>query len=156
MPDLLAFSSLTMSGTYILVLKAISDQKIRIGKLGVFDFDKGFYAYIGSAFGTGGLAARINHHLHSVASPRWHLDYLRGLMEIEEVWLTNGKCKHEHEWARILGMQEGVNIPVIGFGASDCSCDAHFFKFSKQPSSEQFRIRINDCTSNKLRCLKIS
>jgi len=131
-PVLLDFSSLTRSGTYILVLKAISDQKIRIGKLGIFDFDE------------------------SVANPRWHLDYLRGLMEIEEVWLTNGKSKHEHEWARILGMQEGVHIPVIGFGASDCSCDAHFFKFSKQPSSEQFRIRMNDCNSNKLRCLKIS
>ncbi len=156
MPASLDLSNLTMCGTYILVLKTTSDQYIRIGKLGVFDFDKGFYAYIGSAFGTGGLAARINHHLHSVANPRWHLDYLRGLMEIEEVWLTNGKSKHEHDWARILGMQEGVHIPVIGFGASDCSCEAHFFKFSKQPSSEQFRIRINDCDSNKLRCLKIS
>ena len=156
MPVSSDFSGLTMSGTYILILKATSDQYIRVGKLGIFDFKKGFYAYVGSAFGTGGLAARINHHLYSTAKPRWHLDYLRGLMEIEEVWLTTGTSKREHEWARILGMQEEVDIPALGFGASDCSCDAHFFKFSKQPSSEQFRGQINDCDSNKLRCLKIS
>ncbi len=88
-----------MKGTYILIFCLLRHRFLKIGRLGEFNLTPGFYTYVGSAFGTGGLAARINHHVQSTAKPRWHVDYLRGLMKIEEVWLSNGKSKHEHEWA---------------------------------------------------------
>ncbi len=43
-------------------IKAI---RIQIGKLGQFKFKKGYYAYVGSAFGPGGLNSRIKHHIES-------------------------------------------------------------------------------------------
>lgn len=131
-----------MGGTYILILHALSDQEVGIGKLGIFNLCKGFYAYVGSAFGAGGLAARLKHHFGSSARPHWHIDYLRGFMQIKEVWLSTDKSKHEHEWAGILSMQEGITIPVMRFGSSDCHCNSHLFNFPQQPSVEQFRTQI--------------
>ena len=56
-------------------------KRIDIGSLGRFDILPGFYAYVGSAFGAGGLRARIGHHLESTAWPHWHIDYLLGIAE---------------------------------------------------------------------------
>lgn len=43
-------------------------KRIRIGKLGVLLFGKGFYAYFGSMFGPGGLKSRIRRHLRKKKS----------------------------------------------------------------------------------------
>jgi Uri superfamily endonuclease len=40
-------------------------KRLGIGSLGEFDIIPGFYAYVGSAFGSGGLRSRIGHHLES-------------------------------------------------------------------------------------------
>jgi Uri superfamily endonuclease len=50
-------------GTYVLLLKNSRMKRIRIGKLSVLLFGKGFYAYFGSMFGPGGLKSRIRRHL---------------------------------------------------------------------------------------------
>jgi Uri superfamily endonuclease len=51
-------------------------KRLSVGRLGEFDLVPGFYAYVGSAFGLGGLRARIGHHPESTAEPHWHIDYL--------------------------------------------------------------------------------
>jgi len=63
-------------GTYILIARVLQMKRLSIGRLGKFDLVPGFYAYVGSAFGFGGLRARIGHHLESTAEPHWHIDYL--------------------------------------------------------------------------------
>ncbi|MFQ5675894.1 MAG: DUF123 domain-containing protein, partial [bacterium] len=131
-----------MTGTYVLILRALSEQSIRIGKLGVFSFPKGFYAYVGSAFGPGGLVARLRHHLQSTSSPHWHIDYLRRRADIDEVWVTTKPAKLEHEWAKGFCEMRGVTVAVSGFGASDCGCHAHLFKFENRPSFEHFRDQV--------------
>ena len=73
-------------GTYVLIAFMAQMKRLEIGRLGVYDIVPGFYAYVGSAFGPGGLRARIGHHLESTASPHWHLDYLLGVAEPVEVW----------------------------------------------------------------------
>ncbi|MCD4722450.1 MAG: DUF123 domain-containing protein [Desulfobacula sp.] len=50
-------------GTYIIVMYLDKSKRIQIGKLGQFKFKKGHYAYVGSAFGPGGLKSRIKHHI---------------------------------------------------------------------------------------------
>lgn len=52
-----------MIGTYVLVIRLREPQEISVGRLGVFPFHHGYYVYIGSAFGPGGLKARIRRHL---------------------------------------------------------------------------------------------
>jgi len=50
-------------GTYALVLRLARATTIHVGALGAVDFAPGWYVYVGSALGPGGLAARVNRHL---------------------------------------------------------------------------------------------
>ena len=59
-------------GTYVLIVFVPRMRRLEIGRLGSYDIIPGFYAYVRSALGAGGLRARIQHHLESVAEPHWH------------------------------------------------------------------------------------
>ena len=89
-------------GTYALILACHRNSRIRIGRLGSMQLRSGYFVYIGSAFGSGGLYARIAHHRRLAMRPRWHIDYLRRHTRPEAVWFRCGvRC--EHEWAATLG-----------------------------------------------------
>ena len=92
----------------------------------------GFYVYVGSALGPGGICARVNHHLRNSPRPHWHIDYLRPHANVEEVWLCHGRKRREHSWARLLSSMPGVSVPMLGFGSSDCACEAHLFFFKSR------------------------
>ena len=77
-------------GTYILIASVCQMKRLEIGSLGKFDIVPGFYSYVGSAFGSGGLCARIGHHLESTAAPHWHIDYLLQIATPIDVWLAGG------------------------------------------------------------------
>jgi Uri superfamily endonuclease len=46
-------------GTYVIVLASRTAGRVRVGKLGTFQLRPGFYVYVGSAHGPGGLRARL-------------------------------------------------------------------------------------------------
>jgi len=121
-------------GTYIIILTLKKYLEIGIGKLGIINFKAGFYAYVGSAFGRGGLKSRLKHHLKIAQKPHWHIDYFRKYAKIEKIWFTNSQHRLEHEWAETLSLMPGVTDQINGFGSSDCSCISHFFYFKKIPS----------------------
>jgi Uri superfamily endonuclease len=125
-------------GIYVLILYLPHWRAIRIGRLGEFHFSNGFYAYVGSAFGPGGLAARLGHHLRRSHKPRWHIDYLRQHAGVSQIWVTGQGRELEHTWAAILPQTGNAQIPVAGFGSSDCSCTSHLFHFSSRPSIHKF------------------
>ena len=125
-------------GTYVLVLRLPRTRSIQVGKLGKFDFRPGYYLYVGSAFGPGGLGARLKHHLKTFARPHWHIDYLRRAAALEQVWYSEDEIPCEHDWANRLQALPGVAIPAMGFGASDCACQSHLFYFSRLPSKQLF------------------
>ena len=129
-------------GTYALVLKSTSDQFIDVGKLGRFSVRPGFYMYVGSAFGPGGLKARIAHHMKISARPHWHIDYLRPSMDLNEIWFTYDSRHCEHQWAGVLESVSGGSIPIAGFGASDCRCKSHLYFFNCRPSRVGLRRRL--------------
>ena len=114
-------------GSYILVMELARACQLQIGKLGCFDFKPGYYFYVGSAFGPGGVAARVKHHIMASSRPRWHIDYLRRQCELQEVWFEIGAERLEHLWATALGGTVDVEIPVPGFGATDSHCVSHLF-----------------------------
>jgi Uri superfamily endonuclease len=118
------------SGTYIIVLKVKTSQKIEIGKIGQFTFEKGYYFYIGSAHGPGGIRARIERHLRKDKASHWHIDYLSSAVPITAVIICYSKKKKECIWASKLISSSSLSTPVNGFGSSDCSCQSHLF-FSK-------------------------
>jgi Uri superfamily endonuclease len=131
----------TQAGTYALVLARRRTGVVPIGRLGSIGLRSGFYVYVGSAFGPGGLAARIRHHRQIAAHPHWHIDYLRAECDLVEVWFATGPGRHEHTWARTMGRMPGALIPMPGFGSSDCECDTHLFRFEAIPSIRAFRQR---------------
>lgn len=112
---------------------------IKIGKLGNFSFDFGFYAYVGSALGAGGLGGRLKHHLFSEATPRWHIDYLRRKAKLTQIWYAEQDKRREHDWANLLSEWDESSLPISGFGASDCNCPAHLFYFSGSPDFAHFQ-----------------
>ena len=131
---------MSQSGTYILLLHLPLDTPLQIGKLGKFNFLSGFYAYVGSAFGSGGLAGRLKHHLSPVKKPHWHIDYFRTTAHVQEVWLSAHNTHREHDWADLLLAIPGASILVDKFGASDCQCDSHLIYFELKPDIEDFII----------------
>ena len=130
-------------GTYALVMRCFSDQRIEIGKLGQLHLRTGFYVYVGSAFGPGGLKARIAHHAKISERPHWHIDYLRPALDLSEIWFTHDSRHREHQWAGVLASLSGAAIPISGFGASDCRCNSHLFFFNSPPSGAGFCRRVH-------------
>ena len=116
-----------LPGTYILCLHLKKTLHQQIGRLGQFYFKKGFYFYVGSAFGPGGLNARCGHHLRISDRPRWHVDYLRQHCHLTSIIYSTDIIHLEHQWANQLAMMSQISTPISGFGASDCQCHAHLF-----------------------------
>jgi Uri superfamily endonuclease len=128
-------------GTYVLIAYVPQMKRIAVGQLGKFDIVPGFYAYVGSAFGAGGLRARISHHLESAAAPHWHIDYLLQVAEPVEIWYTTSSQKLEHHWAELLGKATQFRIPIPRFGSSDYhrSRSSHLFYSKRHPAFACFR-----------------
>jgi len=131
-------------GTYALILQATREQLIDIGKLGILQVCPGFYVYIGSALGPGGLRARIGYHLRNPRVPHWHIDYLKQAAFITKVWFLYHPVSQEHAWARAFQNLQGSFIPLKGFGSSDCQCTSHLFYFSQDTSLYE-RFTLGDC-----------
>lgn len=134
---------LSHSGTYSLVFRSSLERLIAVGKLGQLRAKPGFYVYVGSAFGPGGLAARVAHHGRSSGYPRWHIDYLGLSNNLEEVWYTYDPMHREHQWTEIIDSLKGSSIPLVGFGSSDCRCQSHLYFFPSKPPGRSFRRRVH-------------
>ncbi|MFQ6058444.1 MAG: DUF123 domain-containing protein [Anaerolineae bacterium] len=152
-------------GTYALVLYLDHETRIVIGRLGTFDLPAGYYLYVGSALGPGGLEARLARHFRAEKRLRWHIDYLLEHAQTVEVWTApsggrlvtsarsgpepNSSYSHwaasacqECQWAEIARGLPGATIPVPRFGSSDCRCPAHLVHFATRPSLALFAERI--------------
>src|SRR5512135_1341930 len=123
-------------GTYVLIAAVPQMKRVKVGQLGQVDIVPGFYAYVGSAFGAGGLAARIGHHLESTVAPHWHIDYLLQVAQPLEVWYTIAHRKLEHHWADLLEQAHQFRIPIPRFGSSDYhgSRSSHLFYLKRRPA----------------------
>lgn len=133
-------------GTYILIARVSEMRHLRIGSLGKFDIIPGFYAYVGSAFGSGGLRARIGHHLESTAEPRWHIDYLLRVATPVEVWFTTADRKLERHWADLLESASNFRVPIPRSGSSDYhrSRTSHLYYSKRRPSFRWFEEQIGE------------
>ena len=118
-------------GTYAITMQLAKSAEITVGKLGTFNFKPGYYTYIGSAFGPGGLKARIGRHLKKDKKLKWHIDYLREYTEIVDIRFAETANNEECQWAAKLA-DNGSSCPIKGFGSSDCRCLSHLVYFEKK------------------------
>lgn len=130
------------AGTYALLMRSDTRRRVAVGRRGEMRLQPGWYLYVGSAFGPGGLAGRLAHHLGLARRPRWHLDYLRPAVSPRELWYTTEPIAREHDWAQLLAARPGAVMPLPRFGATDCRCPAHLFFFRRRPDAAHFRRRL--------------
>ena len=121
-------------GIYILLL--CGEGTVRVGSLGIITFSSGYYGYVGSALGPGGLA-RVSRHIRVATGggirPRWHIDYL--LMS-SEFRLMRVYCALSGERLE-CPLAQAIALPYIpNFGSSDCRCNGHLFFSPNDPGSE--------------------
>ncbi|TKJ27714.1 MAG: hypothetical protein CEE40_12910, partial [Chloroflexi bacterium B3_Chlor] len=112
----------TLPGTYVLVLHMHREATMSIGRLGSFRFPTGYYLYVGSARGPGGLEARVARHLRRRKQPHWHADYLLRKATAVEIWKAPSTKKLECLWADAMLSMPNAKKHVRGFGSSDCGC----------------------------------
>jgi Uri superfamily endonuclease len=133
---------MTETGTYVLLLHLPADEQLTVGKLGTFNFPAGWYTYVGSAFGSGGLVGRLKYHMKPVKKPHWHIDYLRQSARLVEIWLSPSTERREEEWVDLMLAIPGATIVVDNFGASDTDRESHLIYFDVCPSLEDFAVGV--------------
>jgi len=113
-----------MKGTYILLLECLSDCEITVGSLGKIIFEKGYYAYVGSAMN--GLENRIKRHLSKNKKIFWHIDYLTisEKFKIAKVFIKVSDKKEESDIAKTFEKEFKY---IEGFGSSDSNDKSHLF-----------------------------
>jgi len=110
-------------GAYVLIASVAQTKRLAIGRLGEFIIIPGFYAYVGSACGHGGIRARVSHHLESITQPHWHIDYLLGLATPIEVWYTTWKVSSfaGRQSLRLSGWHQHLQYFITGFALGKIS-----------------------------------
>ena len=104
-------------------------RTIQVGRLGRFEFGAGYYVYTGSAMG--GLEARLARHRRQRKKLWWHIDYLLRQAELVDVVAVPTQRREECERNRWVLSLPGADIPVKGFGSSDCNCVTHLVRLGE-------------------------
>jgi Uri superfamily endonuclease len=116
-------------GSYCLCIIVDRDSEIGVGSLGLIQFPKGHYVYIGSALSS--LIPRLERHLRTSRGEgrvaHWHIDYL--LREpgvyVKAIYATDWTVRMECEIAAHIAEK---GDPVPKFGSSDCTCVSHLYR----------------------------
>ena len=113
-----------MKGVYVLIIQVDKNVDVNVGALGELTFEKGLYAYVGSA--QANLEQRIKRHLRKEKRLFWHIDYLLNdsAARIAKVLYKQADKTEECDLAKAIGER---GKPVDDFGCSDCSCKSHLF-----------------------------
>ena len=128
-------------GTYGLVLSSSNRATVAIGRRRRLQIEPGYYVYVGSARGPGGLRARLTRHCREQKATHWHVDYLAPHTDPVSVWYRVGPEHAEHQWAAAFGEMDAMTMQP-GFGCSDCRCDSHLFHSATLPVVDCFRSAI--------------
>ncbi len=114
-----------MKGVYVLVISVGKDIKLNVGALGSISFEKGLYAYVGSA--QNNLEKRIKRHLGKDKREFWHVDYLldNDAVRVVKAFYREAGRSEECGIARRLAER---GVAVENFGCSDCGCVSHLFR----------------------------
>ena len=137
-------------GVYILVFHLAKATSIAFDRKGTrHTFPPGWYLYVGSACGVGGLNSRLAQHQRRISDGKrmhFNVDYFREHALLCELWYCEtDDCRFEHHWAQTVTDQMGATVPVRKFGASDCKahCPSHFFHLPTRPSTAVFRSQLS-------------
>lgn len=123
-----------LKGTYCLLMELNETSPIKIGSLGLIEFKKGYYVYIGSALNS--LNGRLERHLRDDKKLHWHIDYFLAHKNTRIVSIIYAlhDDRFECDLAREIA---DCGIGIGNFGCSDCKCDSHLFFFNEHSKLEE-------------------
>ncbi len=111
------------SGLYQLIISLPRPVVLAPGRLGKFKLPRGAYIYTGRA--RKNLSVRLARHARKEKKLRWHVDYLLQYGIIKRRLIYPLEMFTECELNRLSLEALGGDIPIPGFGASDCRCGGH-------------------------------
>ena len=116
-----------MKGAYVLLFVVKKNFSIRVGSLGRLSFEKGCYAYVGSARSS--LFPRLERHFARRKKVNWHIDYLttRRLVVVKKAIYSLEDSKEIE--CRLSAQLSMFSKAVPHFGSSDCKegCPSHLY-----------------------------
>ena len=120
-------------GAYQLHLRLPRCVRIKVGKLGTFQFPRGSYVYTGSALG--GLRPRLARHQRRSKRLHWHIDYLLRHAKIADIVCYPTTRKVECDLNREILDFPDAQVVVKRFGSSDCRCPSHLVYLGEDPAA---------------------
>jgi len=114
-------------GAYLLVCPIPRAIKTDISPLSLTGIPAGSYIYAGSAYGPGGMAARITRHFKRRKKVHWHIDHVTRIYPPPQALAF----PHARECELVSVLIDRLNAasPIKGFGSSDCPrCYAHLLQ----------------------------
>jgi Uri superfamily endonuclease len=114
------------AGAYVLLINLGGPLSLDMPAFRGKSLAPGLYGYCGSAFGPGGIRARVSRHLRGDKPMRWHVDRLTVAGRVEQAGIHIGG--RECDLAGEL-LARGCMAVLPGFGSSDCrGCPAHLLR----------------------------
>jgi Uri superfamily endonuclease len=121
---------------YVVATRVPRRSEIVVGALDAQVFERGWYAYVGSA--RRGRDARVARHMRAGKPLRWHADYLFSPFPATRAWLVDTPLS-ECELAAHLEHATGAVRALPRFGASDCGCRGHLLRLDGAPGGARWR-----------------
>ncbi|MGB0682724.1 MAG: GIY-YIG nuclease family protein [Magnetovibrionaceae bacterium] len=119
------------SGAYFLLIPLFYTYSFTTGRFTGQELLPGLYGYCGSAYGPGGIRARVGRHCRADKTARWHIDHLTRKTGVAAVaTFPDGR-----ECDLVASLEhQGATPPIKRFGSSDCAvCASHFLKLCADP-----------------------
>lgn len=110
-------------GAYILLIHLKTSLILDLPRLPSDSVDPGWYAYAGSAYGPGGLKARLARHERKKKRLHWHIDRLTVHARPHAIPIVDG---NECVIVSALLASKRFHVSIPGFGNTDCrKCRSH-------------------------------
>jgi Uri superfamily endonuclease len=110
-----------LPGAYLLLVELTEVAFISLPSRRSAILAPGRYIYAGSAYGPGGLTARVSRHMRGAKRCRWHIDQLTETGNVLGAWTFPGGIECD-----LVNMNSALPVPILGFGSSDCKrCRSH-------------------------------
>jgi len=153
--------ALPLKGNYSLIIFLGTSRRIGARSYDWPTLERGYYAYSGSAVGKGAvsLRQRVARHLRKKKVKHWHIDHLLTCptAKVIAVVACASKINKECKINKAIQNIRGTNVPIKGFGASDCqrNCASHLVYLGKEDAFDAI-VSVYGSLSTRVKAVRVS